>query len=107
MPVRLTRPTVGRSPTRLLFDAGARTLPPVSVPRPTVPKLAAIATPVPPLDPPLAYARLYGLRVKPGNTELMLSARPSANSDSDALASRMAPAAQAADDIRVSCGQRS
>ena len=28
MPVRLTRPTVGRMPTRLLIDDGARTLPP-------------------------------------------------------------------------------
>src|SRR5439155_7986383 len=92
MPVRLTSPTVGRTPTRLLIDAGARTLPPVSVPRPTVPKLAAIATPVPPDEPPLAYARLYGLRVKPGTTELMLSGRPIASSDSDDFASRIAPA---------------
>src|SRR5437870_1311869 len=58
IPVRLTSPTVGRMPTRLLIDEGARTLPPVSVPIPTVPKFAAIATPVPPLEPPLAYAVL-------------------------------------------------
>src|SRR5436190_15628212 len=94
MPVRLTSPTVGLSPTRLLMEDGARMLPPVSVPSPTVPRLAARATPVPPLDPPLAYARLYGLRVNPGSTELMLSASPIASSDSDALASKIAPAAR-------------
>ena len=58
MPVRLTKPTVGLSPTRLLMEDGARTLPPVSVPMPTVPKLAATATPVPPEEPPAAYAVL-------------------------------------------------
>ena len=39
---------------QVVIEAGARTLPPVSVPIPTVPKFAAMATPVPPLDPPLA-----------------------------------------------------
>ena len=37
-----------------LMAAGARTLHPVSVPSPATAKLADTATPVPPLDPPLA-----------------------------------------------------
>ncbi len=51
MPVRLTRPTVGFSPTRPLTEAGHRMLPSVSVPTPTTARLAAMAVPVPALDP--------------------------------------------------------
>ena len=53
-PVRETRPTVGRNPASALCAAGMRTLPPVSVPIPTTPKLAASAAPVPPDEPPVA-----------------------------------------------------
>jgi hypothetical protein len=51
MPVRLTSPTVGFRPTRPFTDAGQMMLPSVSVPTPTAPRLAAIAAPVPELDP--------------------------------------------------------
>ena len=51
MPVRLTSPTVGFKPTRPFTDAGQMMLPSVSVPTPMAPRLAAIAVPVPELDP--------------------------------------------------------
>ena len=51
MPLRLTRPTVGFSPTRPATDAGQMMLPSVSVPTPTAARLAAIAVPVPELEP--------------------------------------------------------
>src|SRR6266550_4228215 len=51
-----TKPTVGRKPTNALCAAGARTEPPVSVPKPTTPKLAATLAPVPPDEPPVAKA---------------------------------------------------
>ena len=43
MPLRLTSPRVGRRPTRLVAEAGERIDWPVSLPVPTLPKLAAIA----------------------------------------------------------------
>ena len=52
IPLRLARPCVPRIPTRLLCDAGMRIEPQVSLPMPTAAKLAAIAAPVPPLEPP-------------------------------------------------------
>ena len=52
MPAMLDNPFVGRKPTRLLCDAGMRMEPHVSVPIPTAAKLAAMAAPVPPLEPP-------------------------------------------------------
>ena len=51
MPLRLTRPTVGLRPTRPATDAGQMMLPSVSVPTPTAARLAAIAAPVPALEP--------------------------------------------------------
>jgi hypothetical protein len=51
MPKRLTSGVVGRRPTRLPWDAGPRTEPPVSSPIPTAPKLAATPMPVPQDDP--------------------------------------------------------
>jgi hypothetical protein len=51
-PARLTSPRVGRMPTRLFAEAGERIDWPVSLPVPTTAKFAAIAAPVPPLDPP-------------------------------------------------------
>ena len=51
MPLRLTAPTVGFRPTSPLTDAGHRMLPSVSVPTPTAARLAAIAVPVPALEP--------------------------------------------------------
>ena len=52
IPLRLARPCVSRIPTRLLCDAEMRIEPQVSLPMPTAAKLAAIAAPVPPLEPP-------------------------------------------------------
>ena len=46
------RPKVGRMPTQALADAGERVDCPVSEPVPIIPKVAAIAAPVPPEDPP-------------------------------------------------------
>ncbi|MNT12281.1 hypothetical protein D3C72_1472040 [compost metagenome] len=51
-PARLTRPMVGRRPTRLLAEAGERMELTPSVPMPSRPKLAAMPAPVPPLEPP-------------------------------------------------------
>jgi len=51
MPSRLTRPTVGFSPTRPLTEAGETIEPSVSVPTATAAKLAAIAAAEPELEP--------------------------------------------------------
>lgn len=58
-------PTVGRSPTRLQNDAGTRIDPPVSSPTPISPMFAAIAAPVPALEPPVSRMVLYGFKVMP------------------------------------------
>ena len=52
MPVRLATPIVGRRPNRAPKALGMRIEPQVSEPQPTAAKLAAIAAPVPPLEPP-------------------------------------------------------
>ena len=59
---RLTKPRVGRTPTRLFAEAGERIDCPVSLPVPSTAMFAAIATPVPPLEPPGVRVRSYGLR---------------------------------------------
>ena len=51
IPSRLVRPIVGLRPTREFAEAGPLIEIPVSVPNPTVPKFAAIADAVPPLEP--------------------------------------------------------
>ena len=51
MPLRLTSPTVGLSPTRPVADAGQTIEPSVSVPTPTAARLAAMAAPVPEEEP--------------------------------------------------------
>ncbi len=56
-PARLIRPGVDRTPTRLQKEDGNRTDPPQSVPRPTVAYPAAIAAPVPLLEPPGSRSR--------------------------------------------------
>ena len=57
IPVRLESPCVPRRPTRLLKDAGTRIEPQVSLPMPTAAKLAAMAAPVPLLEPPALRVR--------------------------------------------------
>lgn len=51
MPSRLTKPMVGFRPTKAATAAGQMMLPSVSVPMPTVASPAAIALPVPALEP--------------------------------------------------------
>src|SRR5687768_10039412 len=65
MPVRLTRPTVGFKPTRPATAAGQMMLPSVSVPTPMAPRLAAIAVPVPELEPHGLRSSTYGFLVCP------------------------------------------
>src|SRR5687768_3921124 len=65
MPERLTSPTVGFRPTRPLTAAGQMMLPSVSVPMPIAPRLAAIAAPVPELDPHGLRSSTYGFFVWP------------------------------------------
>src|SRR5258706_189868 len=89
-PARLTNPRVGRMPTRLLAEAGERTDWPVSLPRPSTAKLAAIAAPVPPLEPPGVRVRSYGFKTWP--PRLLIDTPPRANSWRLALARMSAPA---------------
>src|SRR6185436_11414071 len=65
MPVRLTRPSVGLMPTRPHADDGQTTEPSVSEPTPAAARLAAIAAPVPLLEPHALRSSAYGLRVSP------------------------------------------
>src|SRR5687767_5955570 len=65
MPRRLTTPTVGLMPTRPLTEAGQMMLPSVSVPTPIEARLAAIAAPVPALDPQGLRSSTYGFFVCP------------------------------------------
>ena len=71
IPRRLTRPRVGRMPTREQALEGERIEFMVSVPVPMTARLAATAAPVPPEDPPGVRVRSYGLSVWP-LTELMV-----------------------------------
>src|SRR3954447_22456010 len=65
IPARLTRPSVGLIPTRPDADDGQTTEPSVSVPMPTVARFAAIADPVPELDPQALRSSTYGFLVRP------------------------------------------
>src|SRR5690606_2545168 len=65
MPCRLTRPTVGFSPTTPLIAAGHRMLPSVSVPTLAAARLADTATALPELEPQGLRSSAYGLRVWP------------------------------------------
>ena len=65
MPLRPQRPTVGLIPTRPQIAEGQMIEPSVSEPIPTVANVAAIAAPVPELDPHGLRSSTYGLRVCP------------------------------------------
>src|SRR5690242_21661867 len=65
MPARLTRPSVGLMPTRAFIEAGQMIDPSVSLPIPAAEKLAAIAEPVPELDPHGLRSSAYGFLVCP------------------------------------------
>ena len=62
-PPRLVSPIVERMPTSDRCDEGPRIELPVSLPRPTAPKLAATAAAVPPLEPAVTRSREYGFFV--------------------------------------------
>jgi hypothetical protein len=61
-PERLTRPSVGFSPTSELAPDGQTMEPSVSVPTPTAAKLDAMAAPVPELEPHGLRSVAYGFR---------------------------------------------
>src|SRR5438132_11125109 len=65
VPVRLLSPEVGLMPTRPQADDGQTTEPSVSVPIPIAARFAAMADPVPELEPHGLRSRAYGLRVCP------------------------------------------
>ena len=58
MPWRETSPSLGLKPTRLFLVDGLRIDEPVSVPVPTCANNAAMAAPVPALEPPGIFSRL-------------------------------------------------
>src|SRR3954454_5877995 len=64
-PDRLTRPTVGLTPTIPLLDEGERIDPSVSVPTAAAHRLAETATADPELDPDGLRSRAYGFFVNP------------------------------------------
>src|SRR5206468_8714624 len=61
-PERLTSPSVGFRPTSEFAPDGQTMEPSVSVPTPTAAKFAAIAAPVPELEPQGLRSSAYGLR---------------------------------------------
>jgi hypothetical protein len=65
MPLRLTRPSVGFTPTIPHVAAGHTIEPSVSVPTASAARLAATAAPDPELDPHGVRSSAYGLRVCP------------------------------------------
>src|SRR5262249_54039982 len=94
MPSRLVSPMVERMPTRLVCDDGPRIELPVSVPRPTAPKLAATAAAVPPPEPARAGSGAAGLRAWPGTMQPAVSEGAHAKSDMFDLASMSGPASR-------------
>jgi len=77
MPLRLTSPRVGRSPTRSQAEAGERTEFTVSDPRPTVAMFVCHRDGGPPLEPPGVRARSYGFSVCPPSELTVVPARAS------------------------------
>src|SRR5437773_10889278 len=65
MPARLIKPSVGLIPTSEFAFAGHTTDPSVSVPTPIAARLAAIAAPVPELDPHALRSNAYGFLTSP------------------------------------------
>src|SRR5215813_17413 len=65
IPARLMSPSVGLIPTSEFAFDGQTTEPSVSVPTPIVARFAAIAAPVPELDPHGLRSRTYGFFVCP------------------------------------------
>src|SRR5262245_60097388 len=91
VPLTLTRPYEGRTPTRPSQLAGPRTDTPVSVPSPARQRPAATATPVPLEEPPGQRLVSQGFFASPKN--LLRPATPAANSFMFILPSITVPAA--------------
>src|SRR3989442_14299584 len=89
MPLRLTRPGVGRKLTTSFQAPGRRMDANVSSPIATVEKFAVVAHPEPPDEPPTVRSRSYGLREAP-NIEPKVS--PAAYSLNVVLPRMIAPA---------------
>src|SRR5580704_8900406 len=103
MPLRLTRPGVGRRLATPFQPAGRRIDAKVSSPTATVEKFAASAAPEPPDDPPTVRSRSYGLRVTP-NIDPYVS--PAAYSLKVVLPRIMAPASRNFSIANASLGGR-
>ena len=107
IPLRLTRPIVGFTPTSPLTEEGQTIEPSVSVPTATAPKLAAIAAPEPELEPHGVRSRTYGFRVWPPRPLQPLDERVErklAHSLRLVLPSRMAPASRRRAAMKASRG---
>src|SRR5580692_7817797 len=89
MPVRLTRPGVGRIDTTEFHAPGRRMEAKPSSPTATVEKLTFNATPDPPEEPPTVRSRSKALRVTPKREP---NVSPPANSLRVVLPRMMAPA---------------
>ncbi len=76
----------------MLCDEGMRIEPQVSLPHPTAAKLAAMAAPVPPLEPPGFRTRSYGFSVWPPSDAIVLI--PAASSCRLDLPMNTAPASR-------------
>src|SRR3972149_6701833 len=89
IPLRLTRPAVGRIPTRQFQVEGLRIEAKPSSPTPTVAKFAVMLAPGPPEEPPTVRSNAYGFRVTPKRDPYV---SPPPSSPSVAFARMMAPA---------------
>src|SRR6185369_18087059 len=97
MPLRLTSPTVGLSPTSEQAAAGDVMEPSVSVPTATVQQFDAAAIAEPELEPEGVRSSAYGLRACPPRADQPLEAcveRKFAHSVRFVLPSTIAPAAR-------------
>ena len=77
IPLRLTKPIVGFSPTTEFWLAGDKIEPAVSLPIVAAAKLTEVATPLPELEPPVSKTPLpYGFKVWPPTAEYPLGQSP-------------------------------
>src|SRR3954462_9964360 len=107
IPERLTSPIVGLRPTSEFAPDGHTMEPSVSVPTPTAARLAAIAAPVPELEPHGLRSTAYGLRhcpPRPLQPETECVERKFAHSDRLVLPMITAPAALSRATIAASRG---
>src|SRR6187200_1102398 len=109
MPLRLTRPTVGLMPTSPFAPDGHTIDPSVSVPTPMAARFAAIAAPVPELDPHGLRSSAYGFFTRPPRALHPLVEcvdRKFAHSLRLVLPRMMAPAVRSCETMNASRGGR-